>query len=120
MGKMTNYIAPGKHLLIDLWDVASIDEIDEIKNILSEAAEICGAKVLEIILHKFGEQCGITGVAILAESHISIHTWPEISYVAIDVFMCGSCDPTQSISVFKKYFNPGKLDVSEHQRGMRL
>jgi S-adenosylmethionine decarboxylase proenzyme len=47
---------------------------------------------------------GITGVAILAESHISIHTWPETEYAAIDVFMCGSCDPNKSIPIFETAF----------------
>ena len=50
---------------------------------------------------------------------MSIHTWPEISYAALDVFMCGSCDPTGAIPVFKKYLSPTEIKVSEYERGKR-
>ncbi|MDC7694435.1 S-adenosylmethionine decarboxylase [Asticcacaulis sp. DXS10W] len=69
------------------------------------------------MLHGFGEGAGITGVAILAESHISIHTWPELDYIALDVFMWGACDPNLSLSVFRACFMPQKERVSLHVRG---
>lgn len=98
------YIAPGLHLLIDLWGCSHLQDMDLIENAMRQAANICGATVLEIKLHSFGENAGITGVAILAESHISIHTWPETGYVAIDVFMCGSCDPNRAVPILEAAF----------------
>jgi len=112
------YVAPGIHLLIDLWECSHLQDMALIETTIRKAAEICGATVLEIKLHSFGENAGITGVAILAESHISIHTWPETGYVAIDIFMCGSCDPHRAIPLFEELFQSGKIQVSEHQRGV--
>lgn len=111
------YVAPGMHLLIDLWECSNLQDMPLIENTMRQAAGICGATVLEVKLHSFGENAGITGVAILSESHISIHTWPETGYVAIDVFMCGSCDPRRSVPVFEKCFSAKKSKISEHRRG---
>jgi S-adenosylmethionine decarboxylase len=111
------YVAPGIHLLIDLWECSHLQDMKRIEATMREAAEICGATVLEIKLHSFGENAGITGVAILAESHISIHTWPETGYVAIDVFMCGRCDPHKAVPVFEKAFKSKKLKITAHHRG---
>lgn len=80
---------PGKHLLLDFWEASGLSEIACIESAMRGAAMACGATVLEVKLHQFGENGGVTGVALLAESHISIHTWPEISYAALDVFVCG-------------------------------
>ncbi len=111
------YIAPGLHLLIDLWECSHLRDMAKIESALREAAQLCGATVLDIMLHGFGENAGITGVAILCESHISIHTWPETRYVAIDVFMCGRCDPRKSIPLFKTAFAAKRFKVTEHARG---
>lgn len=111
------YVAPGLHLLIDLWECSHLQDMALIENTMRKAAETCGATVLEIKLHSFGENAGITGVAILAESHISIHTWPETGYIAIDVFMCGSCDPNKAVAVFEKAFESRKSKVAAYQRG---
>jgi S-adenosylmethionine decarboxylase proenzyme len=59
----------------------------------------------------------IAGVALLAESHISIHTWPETGFVAVDLFMCGTCDPALAIPYLRDVFAPKKMQLSEHQRG---
>ena len=109
--------APGMHLLIDFWGASHLDEIDYIENALNRAALACGATVLAIHLHSFGEEAGITGVAMLAESHISIHTWPEIDYVALDVFLCGNSDPHLAVPVLHEFFKPQKMRVTESARG---
>ena len=83
----------GTHLIIDLWQAASLDDIDVVKTALKDAAKAAGATLLKIDLHCFTPNGGITGVAVLAESHISIHTWPERAYAAVDVFMCGDAEP---------------------------
>ncbi len=86
---------------------------------MTEAAALCGATLLDIKLHAFGENQGVTGVALLAESHISIHTWPENQFAAIDVFMCGDCRPTRAVEVFKRAFKPQRVNVSDHSRGQQ-
>lgn len=101
---MSNFVAPGVHLLIDFWGAEHLQDKAHIKEALKKAAEACGATVLKIVLHSFGKGAGMTGVAVLAESHISIHTWPEINYIALDVFMCGSCDPHKSVVILREFF----------------
>ena len=114
---MTNFVSPGLHLLIDFWDSKHLQDAAIIEKAMRDAATVCGATVLEIKLHSFGEDAGITGVAILAESHISIHTWPEIGYVAIDVFMCGHCNPHLAVPVLKAAFESRKERIQAFQRG---
>lgn len=114
---MTNPSSPGTHLLIDFWGAARLDETAHIEQALIQAAAACGATVLCINLHSFGDKSGITGVALLAESHISIHTWPETSFVALDVFMCGVCDPNYALPVLREFFAPQQIKVTEVRRG---
>ncbi len=116
---MSNFVAPGLHLLVDFWGASHVQDQALIERAMREAAEACGATVLSVALHAFGDDAGITGVAILAESHISIHTWPELDYIALDIFMCGSCDPHKAVSVLQRYFQPGEIRVSEHARGKK-
>jgi S-adenosylmethionine decarboxylase len=89
----------GRHVIADLHDVSAeiLCSIDFWKEILIDGAKKSGATVLSDHFHHFGEGYGLTGVIVLAESHISIHTWPEKNYAAIDVFMCGTCDPEVAV-----------------------
>jgi len=80
----------GHHLIADLTNCAHLDDVARIERCLTDAAAAAGATLLEIKLHKFGAGFGVTGVALLAESHISIHTWPEFGTACVDIFMCGS------------------------------
>ncbi|MDA9817840.1 adenosylmethionine decarboxylase [Flavobacteriaceae bacterium] len=109
--------SPGKHILLDLWGAQKITEINFIEKALIEAVKACGSTILETKLHSFGENSGVTGVVILAESHISIHTWPEIDFCAIDVFMCGNCDAQKAIEPLRKFFKPTRTRITEHFRG---
>ena len=79
----------GQHLIADLHDAARLADVDHVERCLIEAAGAAGATLLEVRLHSFGPGQGVTGVAMLAESHISIHTWPEFASACIDIFMCG-------------------------------
>ena len=79
----------GSHLIIDLWDGEHLDDVGVIELALRRAVQAAGATLLHLHLHEFGSGGGVSGVAVLAELHISIHTWPERGYAAIDVFMCG-------------------------------
>jgi methionine-R-sulfoxide reductase len=87
---------------------------------LRDAAAAAGATLLHVHLHHFTPNGGISGVAVLAESHISIHTWPERGYAALDVFMCGACDPRLSVPVLREAFRPERVIVEEHRRGTFL
>ncbi len=108
----------GTHLILDLWQACSLDDVEVVRAALRNAADAAGATLLNIDLHCFTPNGGITGVAVLAESHISIHTWPECAYAAVDVFMCGDAEPHKAIDVLRRAFRPEMLTVSEHKRGM--
>ncbi|TDR89957.1 adenosylmethionine decarboxylase [Enterovirga rhinocerotis] len=108
----------GTHLIVDLWQASQLDDIGAVEEALRDAAEAAGATLLNMDLHRFTPNGGITGVAVLAESHISIHTWPERAYAAVDVFMCGEAEPHRAIEVLKGAFTPGMMTVAEHRRGV--
>ncbi len=108
----------GGHLIIDLWDAEGLDDRNRIEQALVEAVDKAGATLLHIHLHKFSGGGGISGVAVLAESHISVHTWPEKGYAAFDVFMCGDAEPRKALAVLKEAFRPERIVIAEHKRGV--
>ena len=108
----------GRHLLIELWGATHLTSEPDIRRILSDAVRACRATLLSIDLHTFSPTHGISGVAVLGESHMSIHTWPEHAYAAVDVFMCGSLDPRKAIPVLKAGFCPKQIQVMEVKRGV--
>ena len=107
----------GTHLIIDLWEAERLDDLPHIEETLKACVVAAGATLLHIHLHHFTPNMGVSGVAVLAESHISIHTWPERGYAALDVFMCGAARPHEAVAVLRKAFRPLRLEVSEHLRG---
>jgi len=109
--------SPGKHVLIDFWGAKGLQDAAFIEQAMREAAKICGATVLNVNLHAFGAGGGITGAAMLAESHITIHTWPEMQFAAIDLFMCGNCDPSKAITPLANLFKPERMSITEVNRG---
>lgn len=108
----------GSHLLIDLWQSERLDDLAHVEQTLINAVEAVGATLLRMDLHHFTENGGVSGVAVLAESHMSIHTWPECGYAALDVFVCGGCDPYKALPVLRAAFRPGDVRVSEQKRGL--
>ena len=108
----------GMHLILDLWEATRLDDLEHMEAVMREAVAASGATLLHIHLHHFTPSGGISGVAVLAESHISVHTWPERDFAAFDVFMCGDAKPENAIPVFKRGFQPGRLIISEHLRGV--
>ena len=107
----------GTHLLIDLWGASNLSDPNLIDAALRHAAEQAGATILHSHFHHFTPNGGVSGVVVLAESHISIHTWPERGFAAIDIFMCGACDPHDAIPVLRKAFTPGRVELNEERRG---
>jgi len=110
----------GTHLLIDLKNGSHLDDLAHIKAALIRCVTAAKATLLRIDLHHFEPNGGVSGVAILAESHISIHSWPEHSYAALDVFMCGGAEPHKAIDVLKEAFETDDVDVQEIRRGKGL
>ncbi len=108
----------GIHLLLELWDAKRLNDAAHIEAALKAAVQGAGATLLHIHLHQFSSSGGLSGVAVLAESHISIHTWPERDYAAIDIFMCGECDPHQAVPALRDALQPGTLQVNEIKRGI--
>lgn len=106
----------GTHLIIDVWDGANLDDKDHIEKTLKECVEVAGATLLHCHLHRFNPE-GVSGVLVLAESHISIHTWPEMGYAALDVFMCGDSQPHKAIEVLKRGFATDNVKVDDLHRG---
>jgi S-adenosylmethionine decarboxylase len=87
-------------------------------DVLRKAAEAAQATILHLHVHEFGGEGGVSGVAVLAESHISVHTWPELDYAAFDVFMCGNCYPEKAVAVLEKFFAPRRKEISQKKRGL--
>jgi len=109
----------GIHLLAEFWNGKIIENPKEIKEILIEAVKQSKNTPLEVAIHKFSPQ-GITGVILLAESHLAIHTWPELNYIAIDIFTCGErAIPYKALKYLKKKFQPKKIKIKEMKRGKK-
>lgn len=106
----------GVHLIVDLHDATGLDDIDLIELTLRRCVDAAGATLLHIHLHHF-QPNGVSGVAVLAESHISIHTWPEVGYAALDLFMCGKAEPDRCIPVLREAFKAARVEVNELLRG---
>jgi S-adenosylmethionine decarboxylase len=107
----------GTHLIVDVFGGSRLDDIEHIRQMLRDAVTAADATLLHIHLHHFTPNGGVSGVAVLAESHISIHTWPERDYGALDVFMCGDSKPHKAVEVIERAFQPRELAVNEHLRG---
>ena len=108
----------GGHVLADLWGAEHLDDEAFIERAMRDAIDACGATLLHIHLHRFGENEGVSGVAVLAESHISVHTWPERGFAAFDIFMCGNCDPEKAVPVLKRHFKPTNVRIDHYRRGI--
>jgi len=93
----------GRHLILDLYDCDPeiLDDYDQLTIYLSEALALAGANILRIFGEKFDPQ-GVTLLALLSESHASIHTWPELGYAAVDLYTCGDTTNTDKAAEFLK------------------
>jgi S-adenosylmethionine decarboxylase len=110
----------GNHLIIDLFGAKRLDELEHVESTLKRCVEKAGASLLHIHLHHFTPNGGVSGVAVLAESHISIHSWPEADYAALDVFMCGDARPELCVDILREAFEAREVVVKTHQRGEEL
>jgi S-adenosylmethionine decarboxylase len=107
-----------RQVLVEMWGGRHFNDPEVIEMAMRAAAAASEATVLHVHLHRFSPSGGVSGVAVLAESHISIHTWPEHAFSAIDIFMCGSCDPYKAVPVLRRVFEPASMQITEQKRGM--
>ena len=112
--------ALGRHLLVELQDCnrESLNDLNFIRDAMVQAAVDCGALVLGESFHRFSPQ-GVSGVVVIAESHLSIHTWPEYGYAALDIFTCGTdVQPDKAAEVMVEKLESKNHSLQEIQRGI--
>jgi len=107
----------GVHVIADLWGAGHLDDAARIEAAVRAAVEFCGASLIAAHFRTLTPGNGVSGMVMLKESHISIHTWPEYEYAAVDVFVCGSTDPYRAIEKLKETLGPAKCQVQEIKRG---
>jgi len=112
--------ALGRHLLLELFDcdLDAINNLEAVKQTLVEAARRAQATIVDVVFHEFNP-FGISGVVVIAESHLSIHTWPEYRYAAVDIFSCGdTLQPDVAASYLVEQFGAERTSMVEMQRGL--
>jgi S-adenosylmethionine decarboxylase len=109
----------GTHIMVDMWELPYefLNDPDAIKKIILEAVEAGNATLIDCSMYKFEPQ-GVTGVATIAESHISMHSWPENNYLAMDFFFCNCDGAITAWEYVKRKINPNKFRVQEFARGI--
>ncbi len=110
----------GRHLIMDAWECnGRINSVEVIEEALREAVRRSRTTLVQLVLHHFSPY-GVSGVAVIAESHIAIHTWPEEGYFSLDVYTCGEkAVPEATLEVFQEQFQPKRVQVVELPRGRR-
>ncbi len=111
--------ALGRHLLVEFYncDAAVLNEEGLIEDHMNQAARDCGATIIQSAFHRF-EPHGVSGVVVIAESHLAIHTWPEYRYASVDLYTCGdSCDPMVAYQVLKSALQATHGEIQMLHRG---
>lgn len=107
----------GTHLIVDFWGAKKIENPKKLEKILLLAAKKAGNTPLKFSFHKFNPQ-GLTGILLLAESHIAFHSWPEHNFFAIDIFTCGkNTMPEKALEILKEKLKPKKVKIKKIKRG---
>ena len=114
--------ALGRHLLLEMFDcdLDAINSLESVKGALVEAAKRAQATIVDVVFHEFNP-FGISGVVVIAESHLTIHTWPEYRYAAVDIFSCGEVlQPEVAANYLVEQFSAERTSIVEMQRGLFL
>jgi S-adenosylmethionine decarboxylase len=117
---MSNINSLGRHILAEFYGCAfdRLDDVEKVKQYMVEAALVAGAEIRESVFHKFSPQ-GVSGVVVISESHLAIHTWPELGYAAVDVFTCGEkVDPWDACKYLVEKFQAAHMTATEIKRGI--
>lgn len=109
----------GRHVIAELWgcDINKLNNMEYIERIFVEAALHSGAEIREVVFHKFAPQ-GVSGVVIISESHLTIHSFPEHGYASIDVYTCGDLDPNIAADYIAVALSAETQEKMELPRGM--
>gem|GEM_PF-199520 len=110
----------GKHLLAEFFDCTPnvLNNNALVEQLMTEAAVACGATIVESAFHHFNPY-GVSGVIVIAESHLTIHTWPEYGYASVDLYTCGdSCDPAVAFNYLQSKFQASDSNYVEFARGL--
>lgn len=110
----------GKHLIVELYECnyERINDVVQVERIVTEAVKLSNATIVQPVFHQFSPH-GVSGVVVIAESHFSIHTWPEYGYCALDIFTCGDqIDSDASLEFLKREFRAKNMSVMDIKRGM--
>ena len=111
--------ALGRHVLAEVYGCSFkvLNDVRKVEEIMVNAALEAGAEIREVIFHKFSPQ-GVSGVVVISESHLAIHTWPELGYAAVDVFTCGDrVNPWDAVNYLKEFFGASDMEAKEVERG---
>jgi S-adenosylmethionine decarboxylase len=109
--------AIGRHIILEMWGCQNLDSVETAECALRDMVQALDVTLLDLKVYPFSP-VGVTGMAIVSESHLVIHTWPEYGYAAVDVFTCGAPrDPQDAIGVLRRYFQPERIGVMEINRG---
>ena len=112
--------ALGRHVLAEVYGCRfeALNDIQKVEDIMVNAALEAGAEIREVVFHKFSPQ-GVSGVVVISESHLAIHTWPELGYAAVDVFTCGEkVNPWDACNYMTEKFNAKNMTATEVKRGI--
>ena len=117
--RATNLRSFGQHLLAEYrgCDRELLDDITRVESLLRRAADLAGATIVAAVFHPFSPQ-GVTGVVVVEESHLSIHTWPEHGYAAVDFYTCGECHPERAYEYLREALGAEYSELMEVERGI--
>ncbi|HEY3059236.1 MAG TPA: adenosylmethionine decarboxylase [Chloroflexota bacterium] len=109
--------AIGRHIILEMWGCQNLDSIQTAEQALREMVDALDVNLLDLHVYPFSP-VGVTGMAIVSESHLVIHTWPEHGYAAVDIFTCGAPrDPQEAVNVLRRHYEPERVGVMEINRG---
>ena len=110
----------GRHLLVEYFgcNPELLDDEDGIRTLMRGAAKAAGATEVAVVFHRFSPQ-GVSGVVVVEESHLSIHTWPEYGYAAVDFYTCGECDPRRGHVHLMRGLGANEAEIMQVDRGLR-
>jgi S-adenosylmethionine decarboxylase len=109
----------GRHLLVEFYDCNSeiINDLELVEKYMNEAALAAGSTIIKSVFHRF-QPFGVSGVVVIAESHLAIHTWPEYNYASVDLYTCGACvEPIKAYLYLKEKFQARAAELKEFPRG---
>jgi S-adenosylmethionine decarboxylase len=108
----------GRHLILEMWGCRNLNSTEIVERALRDVVREADLTLLDLNVYPF-TPIGVTGVAVVTESHVMIHTWPEYGYAAVDVFTCGDqANPEAALPLLREHFAPERIQIMEINRGI--